>query len=456
MQSLTFLFDAITTSHIKIDRYCYFGGISVGYRGMFVDKVQVNIKAGDGGNGVVSFRHEIYVDKGGPDGGDGGDGGDVILISDSNESTLAAFRYHKRLDATPGKSGGKRRMHGRSGDDLLVHVPLGTVVSDEDGKILIDFTEDQQKAIIAKGGKGGFGNAHFVSSIRQAPRLAEKGEPGEELTVTLELKMIADVGLVGLPNAGKSTLLSVISNARPEIADYPFTTLTPNLGVVDIDDKSSLLVADIPGLIEGAAEGKGLGDEFLRHVERTEVLIHLIDAYQEDLTAAYRTIQKELAAYSKELAKKAQVAALTKIEGLDEEMIASMLAELKMIVPKGTPLYAISSKSKTGLKELLFAVNKKVLAARKRKANKRTADSTALPVLKLTNIDSWRVTKTDDGFMVTGRKIERFALRTDFANRHAVERLRDIMRKMGIMHELSRQNVEPDQNIHIGAGTFKY
>ncbi len=423
---------------------------------MFVDKVQVNIKAGDGGNGVVSFRHEIYVDKGGPDGGDGGNGGNVILVADTNENTLATFRYHKRLDAEPGKAGGKRRMHGKSGRDLVIPVPVGTVVSDESGEVLADLTADKQQVVVAKGGKGGFGNAHFISSTRQAPQVAEKGEPGEELTATLELKVIADVGLIGLPNAGKSTLLSVISNARPEIADYPFTTLSPNLGVVDIDDKSSLLIADIPGLIEGAADGKGLGVEFLRHVERTEVLIHLIDAYQENIASAYKTIQKELAAYSKDLAKKPQVIAITKVEGLDDEMTVFRLDELKPLIPKSTPLYAISSKSKAGVKELLFAVNKKVLAARQRKARKKTKIDNALPILKLTNTDSWRVTKTDDGFIVTGRKIERFAIRTDFSSRHAVDRLRDIMRKMGIMHELARQKAEPDQKIHIGSNSFNY
>ena len=250
---------------------------------MFIDKATVSIKAGDGGNGKLSFRHEKFIDRGGPDGGDGGDGGDVVFVASRNENTLADFRYQKELAADAGQPGGPTRKHGRSAKDLLVPVPVGTVVTDSEGNILADLAEDEQRAVIARGGKGGFGNAHFVSSRRQAPRIAEKGEAGEELQAYLELKMIADVGLIGLPNAGKSTLLSVISNARPEIANYPFTTITPNLGVVDVDGKDSLLFADIPGLIEGAAEGKGLGDEFLRHVERTAVLLHLIDAYQEDV-----------------------------------------------------------------------------------------------------------------------------------------------------------------------------
>src|SRR3990167_7782581 len=231
---------------------------------MFVDKTSVTVQAGDGGNGAVSFRHEKFVDKGGPDGGDGGKGGDIIFEASRNQDTLSAFRYQRLLKAEFGQPGSKRRKHGRSAKDLLVQVPIGTSVY-KDEELIADLTKDEEQVVIARGGKGGFGNAHFVSSTRQAPRVAEKGEKGEKLELTLELKMIADVGLVGLPNAGKSTLLASISHAHPAIADYPFTTLSPNLGVVDIDKKTSILIADIPGLIEGASEGKGLGDEFLRH-----------------------------------------------------------------------------------------------------------------------------------------------------------------------------------------------
>lgn len=310
---------------------------------MFVDKVKVLVAAGDGGNGIVSFRHEKYIDKGGPDGGDGGRGADIVVVASRNEDTLAAFRYNKLIKAEEGQAGGKRKMHGKSGRDLEVTVPIGTVILREDGEPVADLTQDGQKAIIAKGGKGGFGNAHFTSSTRQAPRVAEKGEKGETLTLYFEMKMIADVGLVGLPNAGKSTLLSRISNAQPEIANYPFTTITPNLGVVDVDGKKSLLVADIPGLIEGASEGKGLGDEFLRHVERTSVLLHLIDAYTEDITQAYKTIQKELKDYQIDMTKKAQIVALTKIEGLDADIVADLKAQLAKAIPKKTALFAISS-----------------------------------------------------------------------------------------------------------------
>lgn len=417
---------------------------------MFVDKVNVLVKAGNGGNGVVSFRHEIYVDKGGPDGGDGGDGGDVIFMASRNQNTLANFRFQKRIEASPGKSGGKARKHGKSGDDLVVQVPVGTMVMDAEGNIVADLAADEQRAVIAIGGKGGFGNAHFASSTRQTPRVAEKGEEGEELNLQLELKMIADVGLVGLPNAGKSTFLSVVSNAHPEIANYPFTTLSPNLGVVDIDKEISLLFADIPGLIEGASEGKGLGDEFLRHVERTSVLVHLIDAYQNDIVNAYKTIQKELKAYKVDLSKRPQVVVLTKVDGLDDEIIQERLQELKQVIPTKTLLFAVSSKSGYGVRELLFAVKDQVLKVRKKHEATKTAKSNELPIIKLAHDDGWQVVKTVEGYLVTGSNVERFASRTDFDNYHAIERLRDIMKKMGILHELIRQGIEVGDKIIIG------
>ncbi len=289
---------------------------------------------------------------------------------------------------------------------------------------------------------------------RQAPRVAEKGEQGDELEFVLELKMIADAGLIGLPNAGKSTLLSVVSNARPEIANYPFTTLTPNLGVVDVDEESSLLLADIPGLIEGASQGKGLGDDFLRHVERSGVLVHLIDAYQDDLGAAYRTIQGELKAYKLDLSKRPQLVAVTKVDGLDEEMIKARLDELRPSVPKATPLFAISAQSGQGVKDLLYAAKKAVSKARRQAAEKQQASGP--PVLKLVTEDAWKITKTDKGFIITGKKIERFAARTDFANYHALQRLRDIMKKMGITHELIRRGIEPGDKIRIQGSTLEY
>jgi GTP-binding protein len=417
---------------------------------MFVDRVEVKIKAGDGGNGALSFRHEKFIDKGGPDGGDGGDGGDVVLRASNNQNTLANFRYQRLLKAEDGYPGTERRKHGKSAEDLVVLVPVGTMVSGNDGSVLADLVTDGQQSIIARGGKGGFGNAHFKNSKRQAPRVYEKGEPGEELNATLELKMIADVGIVGLPNAGKSTLLSVISNAKPEIANYPFTTLRPNLGVVDIDGTHSLLFADIPGLIEGASHGKGLGDEFLRHVERTNTLVHLIDFYSEDITHDFKTIQNELKSYHIDLSKLPQIVAITKIEGADKKEVTKKLNKLKKVVKRGTPVLAVSSPSGEGVKELLREVQKQVEKVRKA-ALKKAEKENSVPVIGFTpNEDDWLVVKTDNGFIVTGMKIERFAKRTNFGDYHGEQRLRDILHKMGILKELEKKGLEPDQKIQIG------
>ena len=416
---------------------------------MFVDRVQVKLEAGKGGDGNLSFRHEKFRPKGGPDGGDGGHGGSIMLKASYNQNTLAAFRYQKLLKADDGGAGGKKKMHGRNGQNLEVAVPVGTTVNNIDGQVLADLTADGQEVIIAHGGRGGFGNAHFTSSTRQAPRVAEKGEHGQQLEAVFELKMIADVGLVGLPNAGKSTLLSVISNAKPEIANYPFTTLVPNLGVVDIDTKHSLLVADIPGLIEGASQGKGLGDEFLRHVERTSVLIHLIDVYGEDIVKDYKTIMAELAAYQIDLTKKPQIVVLTKTEAIEKKQLEKAIKVLKKILPADTPLLTISSASRQGVDELLRAVYK--ITQTQLKKTKRRNKEAELPVITIKeDSDSWSVEKLGETFVVTGKKIESFAQRTRFGDYHAEQRLRDIMGKMGIMRELERQNIEADQIIQIG------
>jgi GTP-binding protein len=425
---------------------------------MFVDRVNVTIRAGNGGDGALSFRHEKFRPRGGPDGGDGGNGGNVVLQASRNENTLADFRYKKLLQAKNGQPGGKRKRHGKKGEDLRVNVPVGTVVTDREGQVLADLTADGQTEVIASGGNGGFGNAHFTSSTRQAPRIAEKGEAGDILDAIFELKMIADVGIVGLPNAGKSTLLSVVSNANPEIADYPFTTLRPNLGVVDVDKKNSLLLADIPGLIEGASQGKGLGDEFLRHVERTSLLLHLVDAYNENVSNAYKTIIGELADYKVDLSKKPQVVALTKIDGFDKRQVSSKLNQLKKTAPKGTSILAISSVSKNGLDELLRTLVKQVEKARKKEA-KKAEKANDLPVIGLRENDDWRIQKTSEGFVISGKKIERFASRTRFGDEPSEDRLKDIMRKTGIIRELERQNIELGQTISIGQppiGKIKY
>lgn len=421
----------------------------------FIDHVTITVKAGDGGNGRTSFRHEKYVDKGGPDGGDGGHGGDVVFVASRNQNTLVSFRYHRELVAENGGDGDKVRRHGRSGKDLRVEVPVGTVVTNGEGLTLVDLVDDGQEAVVAQGGRGGFGNAHFISSTRQAPKFSEKGEVGEEVELTLELKLIADVGLVGLPNAGKSTLLSVISNARPEIADYPFTTLTPNLGVVDINRESSLLFADIPGLIEGASMGKGLGDEFLRHVERTAVLLHLVDVTSEDIAADYQTIQTELETYRQNLAKKPQIVVLSKIDLILPEELAAKRATMEKVLPKATQLFAISSQAHENLQPLLYAVRNVVDAERKRQAAEEPEEKT-VPVLRLKDQSSWRVSRDGDTFIVSGSKIERFAVRTEFENDEAVRRLRVIMRKQGIDHELRRQGIKPGDTVRIAGGNFEY
>ncbi|MEI8187669.1 MAG: GTPase ObgE [Candidatus Saccharibacteria bacterium] len=417
----------------------------------FIDKANIKFIAGDGGNGNISFRHEKFIDRGGPDGGDGGNGGNVVLIGSNNENTLSNFRYQKEVKAEPGRAGDKQKKHGRSGKDIIISMPLGTVVYDENDHVLADITVNKQKVIIAKGGRGGFGNAHFISSVRQAPRFAEKGEPGEYVMARLELKSIADVGLIGLPNAGKSTLLSVISNARPEIANYPFTTLTPNLGVADIDKHNSLLFADIPGLIEGAAKGKGLGDEFLRHVERTLVLVHLIDAYQENISKAYKTIQKELKLYSIDLTERPQIIVINKTEALDDKSIAKLSAKIEKIAPKGTKILAISGATHKGLDVFLREVNNLVNSQKKKKAKVEEVESTSIPVLRLNDDDStYKIAKGSKSFIVTGKNIEKFASRTDFDNPDSVQRLRDIMKKTGLIQDLSRQGLERGQKIYIG------
>ena len=423
---------------------------------MFVDIATVKVKAGKGGDGAVSFRHEKYVDKGGPDGGDGGRGGDVVFRATKDLNTLLNFRYKPELTAESGQAGSKRNKRGRSGEPLLVKVPVGTLVT-RGGELVVDLAEDGQEAVVAKGGDGGFGNAHFKSSTRQAPRMAELGEAGEEFEAELELKLLADVGLVGFPNAGKSTFLSVVSNAKPEIANYEFTTLTPNLGVADIDD-GSILIADIPGLIEGASEGKGLGDQFLRHIERTAVLLHMIDTYSDDPAQKYQAIRHELEKYSHELALRPEVVALTKCDGLDQEIIAMQATAIQNVAPEAQ-VVALSSQSGEGVKDLLRLLRQEVVAYRMAQAEQGSEEmeTEGLPVISLGDEqadDVWAVQPEAEGFRVTGDKIEKFARRTNFDQFEGVNRLRDIMRKLGITHELIRQGAESDSVIYIGESEF--
>ena len=434
---------------------------------MFSDTAKVSLKAGKGGDGAVSFRREIYIPKGGPDGGDGGKGGDIVFKADKDTNTLIDLRFTPILTAEDGKNGSGTRSAGRSGRDLVVEVPIGTIVK-RDGEIIADLVHDGQTAIIAKGGDGGFGNAHFKSSTRQAPIIAEVGEPGEEFEAELELKLLADVGLVGLPNAGKSTFLSVVSNARPEIANYPFTTLTPQLGVATIDGHD-LLIADIPGLIEGAAEGKGLGHDFLRHVERTAVLLHLVDVYNNDAGEAYRTIRHELEKYG-DLASRPEVVALTKCEGVDNEIIKMQTASILAVNPEAK-VFVISAAAHQGITELLRELQKEHLARLEQAQEKPEEVSrdehmsqyepdaiSEIPTISLSPDavkTTWKVEKTeDDKFIVTGEKIEKFARRTDMNNYASVNRLRDIMKKMGIKAELTSLGAAPESIISIAGKEF--
>lgn len=510
--------------------------------GMFVDTAKVELKAGKGGDGAVSFRHEIYIPKGGPDGGDGGKGGSIIFRADKDTNTLLDFRYTPILTAEDGKNGSGQRSAGRSGKNLIVEVPIGTCVykvsdskdntrqldsfeeGSEPGKarisaktpvatgvldapreriLIADLIEDGQEAIIAKGGDGGFGNAHFKSSTRQAPVIAEVGEPGEAFIAELELKLLADVGLVGLPNAGKSTFLSVVSNAKPEIADYPFTTITPNLGVATVDGKD-ILIADIPGLIEGASEGKGLGHAFLRHVDRTSVLLHLVDAYNDDAGEAYKTIRNELDKYS-DLKDRPEIVALTKCEGLDGELI-EMQKNAILRENKDARIFIISSSAHQGLQELLralansintrvgedlsetmsyesktssFEEHPQLLRGRSEEPRKDGRDERSekegslpertrsqkdpslrdIPTISLSPKaykSTWQVTKDEETgkFIVTGEKIEKFARRTNLDNYASVNRLRDIMKKLGIRAELTTRGAEPDSIISIAGKEF--
>ena len=461
---------------------------------MFVDTAKVKLQAGKGGDGAVSFRHEIYIPKGGPDGGDGGKGGSIIFRADKDTNTLLDFRFNPEWKAEDGKNGSGTRSAGRAGKDLIIEVPIGTVVK-RDGVVIADLTRDQEEAVIAKGGDGGFGNAHFKSSTRQTPIIHEVGEPGEAFEAELELKLLADVGLVGLPNAGKSTFLSVVTNAKPEIADYPFTTITPNLGVATVN-RRDILIADIPGLIEGASEGRGLGHAFLRHVDRTAVLLHLVDVYNDDAGEAYQTIRNELDKYS-DLKDRPEIVALTKCEGLDAEII-NMQKEAILAKNKDAKIFTISSSAHQGLDELLFALNDAILEAKKEAEeasrnvapvapenfdeegiahisldspesveNSPVAKTDALPVIKLNpkNIkNTWEVEElepyvTEDGtfikrFRVTGEKIEKFARRTDYDNYESLNRLRDIMKKYGIRAELTSRGATEESYVEIAGHEF--
>jgi GTP-binding protein len=408
----------------------------------FSDIAEVYIKAGDGGNGKLSFLHEKYREFGGPDGGDGGNGGNVIFKVDESWNTLYFYKTHRNLAAENGEIGKGRKKHGRDGDDLYVHVPIGTLVYNADTEELIgDLNEKDSEVIVAKGGEGGFGNAHFISSTRQSPGFAELGTKGEAFNARLELKLIADVGLVGLPNIGKSTLLSVISAAKPKIADYEFTTLTPNLGVVGGFDTKGFVVADIPGLIEGASKGKGLGDEFLRHVERTRLIVHILDAMSEDIEKDFEVINEELKKYNGGILEKPQVLAVSRIDLLNEKERKEITKKAEKIIKKHKAMFKFDKKpmlfsavTHEGVRELVLEIDSELAKIPKKLETEVKKVFTIKDVKK----DTFTVKKEENTFFVAGNKIDRFAQKTDFTNPYAVMRLYDIMQKTGIIKEIEK------------------
>jgi GTP-binding protein len=418
---------------------------------MFVDKAKITVKSGNGGNGSINYRQEKFVDRGGPDGGDGGKGGDVIFVASRNENTLSDFRHNKLIQAENGGYGSKQKKHGRNGQDVIIKVPVGTVIYDDQKNLIADLVNDEQRVVIAAGGRGGFGNAHFVSSTRQAPGFAEKGETTLPKKLDIELKIIAEVGIIGLPNAGKSTLLGSLSNAKPEIADYPFTTLKPNLGVVDVNSQLSLLFADIPGIIEGASEGKGLGIDFLKHIERTVVLVHLVDAYSDDLYKSYLEVKNELKAYQIDLTKKPEIIVLSKIDGIDPKELNKKLQQFRKKLSVKAKIYPISALTKDGIGELLNEIKAVVLKQRLKQTRASQKIKQELPIISLSpEKTSWEVSRQNGFYQVTGFKIEKFASRTDFTNNQSVARIKDILKKTGVIRELQRQGIKDGDKIKIG------
>jgi GTP-binding protein len=412
---------------------------------MFLDEVKIFVASGKGGDGIVHFRREKYVPQGGPDGGDGGDGGNVVLEALSTLSTLSKFRHQKRFVAQEGKRGGGSNKTGARGKEVVIQVPCGTIVyDDQSGDILADLVEHGERIVLLRGGKAGKGNARFATSRNQAPRMAERGEPGEERWLKLELRLIADVGIVGMPNAGKSTLLAAVTNARPKIAAYPFTTLQPNLGVADLDVDAQLVLADIPGLIEGAHEGVGMGFAFLRHIQRTRVLIHVIDGSALDPRADFSQVNTELALFDESLIKKPQFVALNKMDmpGVTD-LWPDMLEEFKDL---GYQAFPISALARTGLKPLLWA------AYNAREDVQVEVQDDEIPVYRLEDDpEAFEIFREEDGsWRVVGKAIERAAAMTYWEYEEAVRRFQRILEHLGIQDALEEKGAQPGDTVHIG------
>lgn len=426
---------------------------------MFADSARIIIKSGKGGDGHVSFRREKYVPNGGPDGGDGGKGGDVIFQVDEGLNTLTDFRHRRKYAAENGEEGRKRNCHGKNGADIIVKVPAGTIIRDaETDKVIADMSGDNTRQIILRGGRGGKGNQNYATATMQAPKYAQPGQPGIELEVRLELKVIADVGLVGFPNVGKSTLLSRVTNAQPKIANYHFTTLNPNLGVVDLDEGQGFVIADIPGLIEGASEGIGLGHEFLKHIERTKVMIHMVDAAStegRDPIADIYAINKELEAYNPELAKKPQVIAANKIDAIyagDEDPVEKLRQEFE---PQGIRVFAISAVSGKGLKELLYAVNEMLQGMDSEPVvfEQEYDPSTAMYLDEPYTVSYDEET---DEFVVEGPRIEKMLGYTNIESEKGFLFFQRFLKEQGILDDLEEHGIQEGDTVKMYGHTFEY
>lgn len=426
---------------------------------MFYDRSKIFVKAGDGGNGSRHFRREKFAPLGGPDGGDGGRGGSVYLEATTNLNTLIDYRYRHQFKAGMGEPGIRQKMHGAKGEDIILPVPCGTIIRDADtNELIADLVDEGQVVMVARGGRGGLGNVHFATSTHQAPQEAQKGEPGEERWIQLELRLIADVGLVGYPNAGKSTLLSVVTAARPKIADYPFTTLSPNLGVVAVGqpasgDEFGFVLADIPGLIEGAAQGVGLGHEFLRHVQRTRLLIHMLDgaSYERDPWQDFQTINHELHEYDEQLAQRPQIVVLNK---MDLPEAQQLWPALKAQAEKaGYPVFAISAASHQGTEELMQFAAHRLHELRQEEAERIAASVTTEAsgvVLRPQPDDAFTVSKEVGIYIVRGKRVERAAGMTDLENEEGMDRLQVTLRRMGVTKALEEAGVQVGDTVRFG------
>lgn len=426
---------------------------------MFADRAKIYVKSGKGGDGHVSFRKEKYVPNGGPDGGDGGDGGSVYFVVDEGLNTLTDFRNIRKYAAGNGENGNKRNCSGKSGEDIMIKVPEGTVIKEfESGKVITDMSGDNRKFLLLKGGKGGNGNQHYATSTMQAPKYAQPGQPAQELELLLELKVIADVGLVGFPNVGKSTLLSKVTNARPKIANYHFTTLNPNLGVVDLEDAKGFVIADIPGLIEGASEGVGLGHEFLRHIERTKLILHIVDAAStegRDPVADIYAINRELEAYNAQIAQRPQIIAANKIDMIygTEDPVARIKAEFE---PRGIPVYAISAISGQGLRDLLYDINNRLEQMDSRPV---VFEQEFFPESHF-DIGSEPFTvvydEEEDAYVVEGPRIEKMLSYTNLESEKGFKFFQDFLKVNGILEQLETLGIEEGDTVRMYGLSFDY